>query len=147
MTHPLPLSEERVREIKEGCEGVTPGPWKYERGYKTDWVGVPKPDGRSLEDVFFGVSIEDLRDDVEKNTALRMAHIARLDPQTVSALCDLALTTLRANSGEVTEAEVEAAWNAMLLSCVRSDTVSRKGMRPALEAAARIRSQHQKADQ
>jgi hypothetical protein len=62
-------------------------------------------------------------------------HLARLDPQTVSALCDLALTALRANSGEVTEAEVDAAKAAYDDPGIRmSAWTPREGIRGALKA-------------
>jgi hypothetical protein len=82
-------------------------------------------------------------------------HLARLDPQTVSALCDLALTALRANSGEVTALKQIAEFSGKTLVSLEHGPAYSIGANAAYEqtadiaseALSRIRSQHQEADQ
>jgi len=141
MTHPLPLSEDLwVKPLEWTTKVDDDGIMFRASALDRDYLTWHEPDEGWVSPLMNGGRFETL--ELAKSAA--QADYAK---HIISALSDLALTALRANSGEVTEAEVDAAWNAMLLSCARSDTVSRKGMRPALEAAARIRSQHQEADQ
>lgn len=73
------MTEARVREILDGLEGVTPGPWKPE-GYVVfgDWHA-----SGPVATVF-------RNSDGFPTTR----HIARLDPDTVRALCTLALSAI-----------------------------------------------------
>ncbi len=77
MTH---LTDERLREIGAGCEGVTPGPWRAEIGEEAarGILAPQKPDGSSMviADVYSWPEV----------VADNAAHIARLDPDTVKAL-------------------------------------------------------------
>jgi hypothetical protein len=87
------LSDERLREISAGCEGVTRGPWRagpqahydddvelYTTEPFTDQIGTLVCDGMNAE----------------HDAKINAAHIARLDPDTVKELCRLALIGLEA---------------------------------------------------
>jgi len=94
MTDSEALTEARVREIMVGCEGVTPGPW-------TACLHIGVPDAHIRAEVH-GCNICDV---IEGTMSLRgevthadmqanAKHIGRLDPDTVRALCTLALSAL-----------------------------------------------------
>lgn len=100
------ITREEIGEIMAGCEGVTPGPWAARemarygevRGY---FVQAPDVNG-------FGYGAELLAEDEYRDIEGRepgivrwkadAGHIARLDPGTVKALCELALSALKASS-------------------------------------------------
>jgi hypothetical protein len=79
------MTEARVREILNGCEGVTPGPWKFEGSiYENMGAGVRSiPDDRGFAQLWNS-----------DHVALDAAHIAHCDPDTVRSLCTLALSAI-----------------------------------------------------
>ena len=96
------VSEERLREILDGCEGVTPGPWrvgKHPSGFQLC--------GDGMWFMTAGWTVKDARNQPDA------AHIARLDPATVASMAR-ELISRRASSspapvsGEWVEGEVEA---------------------------------------
>jgi len=92
------LTDEQVEEILEGCEGVTPGPWFDENpgdDVTLGWVNDSDPlnDGGSLATTWAaGRPVGEGK--------INAAHIARLDPQTVSSLAT-ELLALRKRVGEL----------------------------------------------
>lgn len=82
-----PISTEQLKEILDGCEGVTPGPW-------TRCLHVLPVRDAHIRAEIHGCNICDViegtesmrgrvtRADMEANSA----HIARLDPDTVAAM-------------------------------------------------------------
>jgi len=92
------LTTEQVEEILAGCEGVTPGPWFDENpgdDVTLGWVNDSDPlnDGGSLATTWAaGRPVGEGK--------INAAHIARLDPQTVSSLAT-ELLALRKRVGEL----------------------------------------------
>ena len=81
------MTREQITAMLDGLDGVTPGPWKWE--------------GSLYERM--AASIRSLSQDrglaqlwEHKNAVLDAAHIARCDPDTIRALCELALEGLEA---------------------------------------------------
>lgn len=81
-------SDERLREILDGCEGVTPGPWITD----DPWIVSTKEGVRYLASTS-GLDTTTLQSDIDA------AHIARLDPQTVASIVR-ELLSLRHSSEE-----------------------------------------------
>jgi len=98
------VSEERLREILDGCEGVTPGPYEVEEiGNRDDGIGkftsyevtglVGAGSRRSIIDTLNSGSMsieveydEDGHSAWDKQGERDTAHIARLDPATVASM-------------------------------------------------------------
>jgi hypothetical protein len=93
------MTEARVREILDGLEGVTPGPWIY----------APGRDGDRGAEVYQRINDSDVYEGyiAEADNRPVAAHIARLDPDTVRSLCTLALSAI-ASRQPVVEALREA---------------------------------------
>lgn len=92
------LSMERIKEIRDGCAGVTPGPWSAPIKYERDcYSPITSPDWHAFANVVTRMH-NDNAPAPENPASIQgrktAAHIARLDPQTVTALCDLALAGL-----------------------------------------------------
>jgi hypothetical protein len=68
----MPLTDDEIKALLQGCEGVTPGPWATEHGFSFA-VHFPEP--------FPEIA---LHRDHKPATA---AHIARCDPGTIAELC------------------------------------------------------------
>jgi hypothetical protein len=91
------MTEARVRAILDGCEGVTPGPWTY----GAQWLGAKWP--RDTDYIYLAqVPLNDY-DSPRWNTDA--AHLARLDPDTVRALCTLALSAIASRQPVVRKLE------------------------------------------
>jgi hypothetical protein len=74
------LTDDEIKALLEGCEGVTPGPWTVE-------MHGPSPvlySGRSNER--HGLNLMRLSDG-DWNFNNNAAHIARCDPSTIAELC------------------------------------------------------------
>lgn len=70
------LTDEQIKALLAGCEGVTPGPWER-------WGSlVTANDSDNTLAMCYPDIVAD--DDPGKDLA---AHIARCDPQTISELC------------------------------------------------------------
>lgn len=94
----MTLTEQQVREILAGCEKATPGPW-------TACLHVGIPDAHIRAEIH-GCNICDViegtesarggvsHEDMQANTQ----HIARLDPQTVTALFEELLSRRAADA-------------------------------------------------
>ncbi|MCB1460945.1 MAG: hypothetical protein KDJ90_00600 [Nitratireductor sp.] len=84
----MKLSDERLREILDGCESVTPGPYRT-HGQK---VYAPTLPHHQVADEFEAVALIyqigtfDPLDEITQETAANLVHFSRLDPQTVAAL-------------------------------------------------------------
>lgn len=92
-----PLSAERLREIINGCEGISIGPWKRVEAYA----------GLTLVEAPNGTLCKVPWDRSDMGTAHRdAAHIARLDPATVKAMAELALKAVEPQE-PATTVEVE----------------------------------------
>lgn len=92
------LSMERIKAIRDGCTGVTPGPWSAPIKYERDcYSPITAPDWHAFANVVTRMH-NDNAPAPENPASIQgrktAAHIARLDPQTVTALCDLALAGL-----------------------------------------------------
>lgn len=92
MTNPERISDERLREILAGCEGVTPGPWWGEPHYDEMERGCaviaatphgPLPGNPTRGMLAFAVQVDPANAKVAEADA---AHIARLDPDTVRSI-------------------------------------------------------------
>lgn len=102
------LTTEQVEEILAGCEGVTPGPW--ETGVPGDYPPASQLDGDhtpvhsdtwgAFISVVTGIDRGDGRVGTSQQGKSNLAHIARLDPQTVSSLAT-ELLALRKRVGEL----------------------------------------------
>jgi hypothetical protein len=73
MSRPM-LTDDEIRALLEGCEGVTPGPWQLE------------------QNLTYGFYINSEESDVgpiacDIPIVQDAAHIARCDPQTIAELC------------------------------------------------------------
>lgn len=111
MTDEKRVSDDKLREIIAGCDGVTPGPWATD----DPWIVYSAADG----DILYLADTEDL-DTSDEQMVIDAAHIARLDPQTVTAICE-ELLARRSHQGsyrlvpeEPTEAMVRAMGDAFL---------------------------------
>lgn len=96
-----PITKDRIALIKAGTEGVTPGPWSLSAFNVHRVIAVhsgPDAAGREYTDGRHqhGICVMDREmDSLEFNERRRHAtHIANLDPDTVSQLCDLATEAL-----------------------------------------------------
>lgn len=112
----MTLSEERLREILVGLEGVTPGPWDHwdmdEFGFHVfaDKYGTREvgQDCRlSLAAVRYGRDGDAPQRFWTANA--NAAHIARCDPDTMREILTLALSALSLRSDAHTNGEVKAA--------------------------------------
>jgi hypothetical protein len=74
----MPLTDDEIRALRNGCEGVTPGPWKWEGSiYDRMAAGIRSlSEDKGLAQVW-----------QTKNAVLDAAHIARCDPTTIAELC------------------------------------------------------------
>lgn len=104
------LTEAQIREILAGTAGVTPGPWAYEPHGDTGNYGVGVLVGTEGEQPLRGYQTDS--DNivaetvaVEVNGPLNAAHVARLDPTTVAALCNMALRSSGAEAKIAEQAE------------------------------------------
>jgi hypothetical protein len=70
------LTDDEIKALLEGCEGVTPGPW-------VPWGSlVTRPDNDNTLAMCYPNIVAD--DDPGEDLA---THIARCDPQTIAELC------------------------------------------------------------
>lgn len=94
---PEKVNAERLREIVDGCEGVTPGPWFYRPQEHDDWGWVratPPSDGGPgwlIATARRGRAEQPGEDDIHRSTQTdpygeNARHIARLDPATVRSI-------------------------------------------------------------
>lgn len=98
------MTREQIEEIRKGCDGVTPGKWNA-AAKPSSVVGWPivSQTGRNIASMNYvqwsstnpAVSGDRAFNRESKSNA---EHIARLDPATVRALCDLALAGLDAEA-------------------------------------------------
>lgn len=88
------LSLERIAEIERGCEGVTPGPWGFEQTAEgmAD-MRVFSDRGMAHRHGFTVALVAPQQEDFDA------AHIARLDPATVLALCSAARKGIQSPGG------------------------------------------------
>ena len=90
----MTLTEEQIREILAGCEGVSEGPWKT---HPVDDTSIINSSGRDVATTCDSSQTE--REDSYDVEYERMekdaSHIARCDPDTIRNLCELALDGLR----------------------------------------------------
>lgn len=101
------LTEAQIREILAGCEGVTPGPWEPLSGAEHAIAIRRNEDGTlgagihakliGAVDIIDGEAVICIDEDDR-------SHIARLDPATVAALCNMALRSLGAEAKIVEQA-------------------------------------------
>lgn len=100
MTDQAPLSVERIKEIRAGCEGVTPGPWKVATDLPSIAIMALNPDGTGGRRVVQTPNQNNYRRSGPSEPWLGIesfsdaGHIANCDPQTIAQLCDLALRSL-----------------------------------------------------
>jgi hypothetical protein len=85
------LTDDRLREIIAGCDGVTPGPWEM-----IDLGGNANAMVCDTKDTILSVHRRTRPKAFETAIA---AHIARLDPQTVTAICEELLARRSPPSG------------------------------------------------
>lgn len=80
----------RIRCPKCGCEGVTPGPWtKHEKGiHPHPYICGPAVETEYGEDRFVIAYV------TGASSATNQSHLARLDPATVKAMAELAMSAL-----------------------------------------------------
>ena len=78
------LTDDEIKALLAGCEGVTPGPWKTHLVNSTQ---ICTASGASV-----AITCEAGRDDYVARMDYDAAHIARCDPKTISKLCDEVLT-------------------------------------------------------
>lgn len=98
------MTREQIEEIRKGCEGVTEGRW-IAAAKPSSVVGWPivSQTGRNIASMNY-VHWSDTNPAVPGDHAFNREskananHIARLDPATVRALCDLALAGLDAEA-------------------------------------------------
>jgi hypothetical protein len=80
------MTEARVREILDGLEGVTPGPWTM--------VDVSPGSNAMVCDMTDTILSVHRRTRPKKFEVAIADHVARLDPDTVRGLCTLALSAI-----------------------------------------------------
>lgn len=113
MTETKTVSAELLQQIIDGCEGVTPGPWwsdseRSEGGsgsFDAYAVYGPERFGRpsSICDTHNAGEIALEQDDGrpwDEQGRKNMAHVGRLDPDTVKAMAELALSALASRHQE-----------------------------------------------
>lgn len=86
---PEPVTPElraKIEAVRAGCEGVTQGPWRWE-GSIYEHMGAEIVAERGLAQLW-----------QRENVVADAAHIARLDPDFVRQLCDLATHPLTAGA-------------------------------------------------
>lgn len=148
------LTEQQVREILAGVDGVTPGPWQvvqtkhpwFMSAQKVLGTALPERTGSHLERRIFttwehgqlkapfpvvnsshGVGDKDGPPvQMVSMSAEVAAHIARLDPQTVSALCTMALDSLFRRAADA--AVRDAARNSVLAAATLVDYLAGWGV-------------------
>lgn len=127
------LTAEELQAIIDGCEGVTPGPWRIgrlgdqEMSHVVDFGEPPKAPFMILRNGspakphmgYTGLPDAGVVHSDDGSSPANAAHIARLDPDTIKAMA-LELQSLRSQSlstqqpmGEVTDEMVERASKAM----------------------------------
>ncbi|MDE2105109.1 MAG: hypothetical protein KGL39_48165 [Patescibacteria group bacterium] len=96
------MSDERLREILDGCEGVTPGPWKMQEiDTEGDEVGEAFIVGARQQGLI-GVALPFPREIAYcdfSRVAANGRHFARLDPHTVRSMVSELLDRRAANAG------------------------------------------------
>jgi hypothetical protein len=97
-----------VKELRDGLEGVTPGPWQANEG-------IEYPRGQQYYYITDGCS--NLADDVDMADA---AHIARCSPENIAALLDH-IAAIRAENERLRTALIDTGRN---LGAGLSDEVS-----------------------
>ena len=70
----MKLTDEQIAAIRDGCEGVTPGPWSQNSGIRT-WIMAGKLNVATIPQANDG--------DWSPTNA---AHIARCDPDTIRSI-------------------------------------------------------------
>jgi hypothetical protein len=106
------MTEARVREILDGCEGVQGGPWKLdefacyvwapsEKGGDFPLMDEPGEHGRVVELRGWGYYTGNGHgalgldpDEAKRRQRLTGEHVAHCDPDTVRSLCTLALSAI-----------------------------------------------------
>jgi hypothetical protein len=83
----MALTNEQIKEIRDGCEGVTGGDWFALQGRKYSRISS---NAYATQGFYLSLASNLLHKDA--------AHIARLDPTTVRALCDMAEKCLKYES-------------------------------------------------
>lgn len=151
------MDRARIEEIAKGVEGVTPGPWAVYDGCSWRRIGTAPVLGRDYDDcaVLYPNVASDGHPDMNagrgQDTYANLNHIARLDPQTVSELCRLALIGLGKEAGAEASAE---AWCRIAGSAIDAldeiagwemDALDESGVAPhmaqhAEDAAAKVRA-------
>lgn len=103
------LSSEQIAAIRDGCEGVMPGPWHT---HLVDDTTIISPDGTKVATTCDSAETE--REDGYNIEYERMerdaAHIARCDPDTIRALATEALesrATIEAQAARIAELEAQ----------------------------------------
>jgi hypothetical protein len=110
------MTPDRIQEILEGCEGVTPGPWYRESTENEDEEGkftsfsLCADDGTIADTLNSDIATlkeeQDITEDgvfydlVDIVGVQNIDHLSRLDPDTVRQLCLLALKGLEAEKME-----------------------------------------------
>ena len=90
----MTITDDELKAILDGCEGVTPGPWSaHEKGiHPNPYVcGPPTPYEYGEAEFVIAYLVG------SSSTSAHTAHIARLDPDTVRAIVS-ELSTLRQSS-------------------------------------------------
>jgi hypothetical protein len=106
------ITDERLREILAGTESVTPGPWFYRPTPHDDWGWVrtsPPGDGGPgwlVATAKRGRAEQPGEDAIHRETktdpyGANAAHIARLDPQTITSIVTELLSRREAEEAEV----------------------------------------------
>jgi len=139
------LSERLIREIIEGCEGVTPGPWESD-GIKNDGFmsyEVTDPNNRSVADALNAGVIEVQEEEGrgwDEQGRKNMAHIARLDPATVRSMATellanrTALDAANATIERLREALTEIASFTQTVRLLWWQERAREALEPARQA-------------
>lgn len=136
----MPLTDEQIRALRDGCKNVSRPPWVISRPIIEDysWMEIPFEIGTADRGLAWRVA-----------KATDAAHIARCDPQTISELCTRVLAAeARVKSAERKEkaalfdAAKEAAENEktahMLRAAQARIKVLEDALRPFTEATLAI---------